>query len=198
MGRKHVGSADLADWVRKQKETSGEEKRIAAERRSREEEKEKALPEKKGVVEEEAKKGEEKAPLDLDRTKVEAISSPLGPELPEGVYAHFLLIDIAPPIKYVRGIPQYLEVKQTRTLIGSYVNAHVRLDDQNTVALKHAKLIYEERDRKREFVIYPIDPARVSVNGELVSSEGIALKSGDRVKIGSADLILFHKDLHED
>jgi len=196
MGRKHVGSADLADWVRKQKETSGEGKRpVAEERQKREEEKEKAFPEKKV---EESKKGEEKAPLDLDRTKVEAILPPLGPELPEGVYAHFLLIDIAPPIKYVRGIPQYLEVKQTRTLIGSYVNAHVRLDDQNTVALKHAKLIYEERDRKREFVIYPIDPARVSVNGELVSSEGRVLKSGDRVKIGSADLILFHKDLQED
>ena len=196
MGRKHVGSADLADWVRKQKETSGEGKRpVAEERQKREEEKEKSSPEKK--LEKETKKEEETAPLDLEGTKVEAISSPLGPELPEGVYAHFLLIDIAPPIKYVRGIPQYLEVKQTRTLIGSYVNAHVRLDDQNTVALKHAKLIYEERDRKREFVIYPIDPARVSVNGEVVSSEGRVLKSGDRVKIGSADLILFHKDLLE-
>jgi hypothetical protein len=195
MGRKHVGSADLADWVRKQKETSGEEKRTGVEERQKREE-EKAFPEKK--VEEEAKKGEEKVPLDFEKTKVEAISSPLGPELPDGVYAHFLLIDIAPPIKYVRGVPQYLEVKQTRTLIGSYVNAHVRLDDQNTVALKHAKLIYEERDRKREFVIYPIDPARVSVNGEVVSSEGRVLKSGDRVKIGSADLILFHKDLQED
>jgi sulfur carrier protein ThiS len=196
MGRKHVGSADLADWVRKQKETSAEEKRtVAEERQKKEEEKEKAFPEKKG---EEAKKAEEKAPLDLEKTKVEAISSPLGPELPEGVYAHFLLIDIAPPIKSVRGIPQYLEVKQTRTLIGSYVNAHVRLDDQNTVALKHAKLIYEERNRKREFVIYPIDPARVSVNGEVVSSEGRVLKSGDRVKIGSADLILFHKKLQDD
>jgi sulfur carrier protein ThiS len=197
MGRKHIGSADLADWVRKQKETPGEEKRtVVEERQRREEEKEKASPEKK--VEEETKKGVEKAPLDLDKTKVEAISSPLGPELPDGVYAHFLLIDIAPPIKYVRGIPQYLEVKQTRTLIGSYVNAHVRLDDQNTVALKHAKLIYEERDRKREFVIYPIDPARVSVNGEVVPSEGMVLKSGDRVKIGSADLILFLKELKED
>jgi sulfur carrier protein ThiS len=197
MGRKHIGSADLADWVRKQKETPGEDKRtVVEERQRREEEKEKASPEKK--VEEETKKGVEKAPLDLDKTKVEAISSPLGPELPDGVYAHFLLIDIAPPIKYVRGIPQYLEVKQTRTLIGSYVNAHVRLDDQNTVALKHAKLIYEERDRKREFVIYPIDPARVSVNGEVVPSEGMVLKSGDRVKIGSADLILFLKELKED
>ena len=196
MGRKHVGSADLADWVRKQKETSGEEKRaFVDERHKKEEEKEKAFPE--GKVEEEAKKREEKARLDLEETKVEAISSPLGPQLPEGVYAHFLLIDIAPPIKSVRGIPQYLEVKQTRTLIGSYVNAHVRLDDQNTIELKHAKLIYEERDRKREFVIYPIDQACVSVNGAMVSSKGMALKSGDRVKIGSADLILFHKDLGE-
>jgi hypothetical protein len=197
MGRKHIGSADLADWVRKQKETSGEEKRtVVEERQKREGEKEKSFPEKK--VEEEAKKGEEKVQLDLEETKVEAVSSLLGPQLPEGVYAHFLLIDIAPPIKYVRGIPQYLQINQTRTLIGSYVNAHIRLDDQETVETKHAKVIYEEKDGKREFVIYPIDQARVSVNGQIVSSKGRVLKSGDRVKIGSADLILFHKDLRED
>jgi hypothetical protein len=197
MGRKHIGSADLADWVRRQKETSGEEKRtVVEERQKREGEKEKSFPEKK--VEEEAKKGEEKVQLDLEETKVEAVSSLLGPQLPEGVYAHFLLIDIAPPIKYVRGIPQYLQINQTRTLIGSYVNAHIRLDDQETVETKHAKVIYEEKDGKREFVIYPIDQARVSVNGQIVSSKGRVLKSGDRVKIGSADLILFHKDLRED
>lgn len=197
MGRKHIGSADLADWVRRQKETSGEEKRtVVEERQKREGEKEKSFPEKK--VEEEAKKGEEKVQLDLEETKVEAVSSLLGPQLPEGVYAHFLLIDIAPPIKYVRGIPQYLQINQTRTLIGSYVNAHIRLDDQETVETKHAKVIYEEKDGKREFVIYPIDQARVSVNGQIVSSKGMALRSGDRVKIGSADLILFHKDLRED
>ena len=197
MGRKHIGSADLADWVRRQKETSGEEKRtVVEERQKREGEKEKSFPEKK--VEEEAKKGEEKVQLDLEETKVEAVSSLLGPQLPEGVYAHFLLIDIAPPIKYVRGIPQYLQINQTRTLIGSYVNAHIRLDDQETVETKHAKVIYEEKAGKREFVIYPIDQARVSVNGQIVSSKGRVLKSGDRVKIGSADLILFHKDLRED
>jgi hypothetical protein len=78
------------------------------------------------------------------------------------------------------------------------VIAHIRLDDQETVETKHAKVIYEEKDGKREFVIYPIDQARVSVNGQIVSSKGRVLKSGDRVKIGSADLILFHKDLRED
>src|SRR3989304_5628388 len=109
MARKHVGSADLEEWVRKQKEVPRDEKRPPDER-------------------EEKKQEDKKLP-------------PLGPLLPEGVYAHFLLIDIAPPIKYVRELPHYFPMKQTRTLIGSYVNAHVRLDDQQTVENKHAKVI---------------------------------------------------------
>jgi hypothetical protein len=167
MGRKHVGSADLEEWVRKQKEAPRDEKRI--------------------FVEEEHKKREEK--------EEEKKLSPLGPFLPEGIYAHFLLIDIAPPIKYVREIPLYFPIKQTRTLVGSHINAHVRLDDQHTVQNKHAKVIYEEMEGKREFVIYPIERAQVFVNAKTVSSDGVALKSGDRVKIGSADLIIFHVDV---
>ncbi len=167
MGRKHVGSADLQEWVRKQKEAPRDEKRI--------------------FVEEEHRKREEKG----EDKKL----SPLGPFLPEGIYAHFLLIDIAPAIKYVREIPLYFPIKQTRTLIGSHINAHVRLDDQHTVQNKHAKLIYEEMEGNREFVIYPIEQTQVFVNGKAVSSDGVALKSGDRVKIGSADLIIFHIDL---
>jgi hypothetical protein len=155
MARKHVGSADLEEWVRKQKEGSRIEKRPTVEREE----------------------------------------TPLGPFLPDGVYAHFLLIDIAPAIKYVRELPLYFPIKQTRTLIGSYVNAHVRLDDQQTIETKHAKLIYEESEGKRGFVIYPIAQARVFVNGEILSEGGLLLKSGDRVRIGSADLIIFQKDL---
>jgi hypothetical protein len=167
MGRKHVGSADLEEWVRKQKEAPRDEKRI--------------------FVEEERRKREEK--------EEDKKLSPLGPFLPEGIYAHFLLIDIAPAIKYVREIPLYFPIKQTRTLIGSHINAHVRLDDQHTVQNKHAKLIYEEMEGNREFVIYPIEQTQLFVNGKSVSSDGVALKSGDRVKIGSADLIIFHIDV---
>jgi hypothetical protein len=167
MGRKHVGSADLQEWVKKQKEAPRDEKRI--------------------FVEEEHRKREEK--------EEDKKLSPLGPFLPEGIYAHFLLIDIAPAIKYVREIPLYFPIKQTRTLIGSHINAHVRLDDQHTVQNKHAKLIYEEMEGNREFVIYPIEQTQLFVNGKSVSSDGVALKSGDRVKIGSADLIIFHIDV---
>ncbi len=167
MGRKHVGSADLQEWVRKQKEAPRDEKRI--------------------FVEEEHRKREEK--------EEDKKLSPLGPFLPEGIYAHFLLIDIAPAIKYVREIPLYFPIKQTRTLIGSHINAHVRLDDQHTVQNKHAKLINEEMKGNREFVIYPIEQTQLFVNGKSVSSDGVALKSGDRVKIGSADLIIFHIDV---
>ena len=165
MGRKHIGSADLEEWVRKQKEAPRDEKRIF-------------------VEEEHGKREEEDKKL-----------APLGPFLPEGIYAHFLLIDIAPAIKYVREIPLYFPIKQTRTLIGSHINAHVRLDDQHTVQNKHAKLIYEEMEGNREFVIYPIEQTQLFVNGKSVSSDGVALKNGDRVKIGSADLIIFHIDV---
>lgn len=118
--------------------------------------------------------------------------------LPKGVYAHFLLIDIAGPVKKVRGIPRYLQLERAKTLIGRYSKAHVHLDDPDTVEKKHAKVIYEEREGKNGFVIYPIDHAQVTLNEGIVSSEGVVLKSGDRVEIGSADLIFFHRDLEKD
>lgn len=174
MGRKIIGSADLADWVKRQKGAGGE---------------------KQSVLDERAQKEEDRRPSQRGEQKVEEVPSPLGPLLPEGVYAHFLLIDIASAIKSVRGVPQYFQINQTRTLIGSYVNAHIRLDDPDTVEKKHAKVVYEE---KGEFSIYPIGQSRVSVNGEVLGLKGKMLKDGDRVQIGSADLILFHKDLRED
>jgi len=177
MGRKIIGSADLADWVKRQKEVGGK---------------------KQSVLDERVQEEEDRRPFQRKEEKVEEAPSPLGPLLPEGVYAHFLLIDISPPIKSVRGVPQYFQINQTRTLIGSYVNAHIRLDDPDTVEKKHAKVVYEEKKEQGEFFIYPIGESRVSVNGEVLGLKGKILKNGDRVQIGSADLILFHKDLRED
>ena len=177
MGRKIIGSADLADWVKRQQEVGGK---------------------KQSVLDERAQEKKDSPPFQRGEEKVEEVPSPLGPLLPEGVYANFLLIDIAPSIKSVRGVPQYFQISQTRTLIGSYVNAHIRLDDPETVEKKHAKVVYEEKKGKGEFSIYPIGQSRVSVNSEVLGLKGKMLKNGDRVQIGSADLVLFHKDLRED
>jgi endogenous inhibitor of DNA gyrase (YacG/DUF329 family) len=186
MGREEgKDSGDLGDWIGKEKEVPDNEKEtIVGE-------------EQKIQKAQETEKKRVKTPRYRERKRDEDDITPLGISLPEGVYGHFLLIDIAPPVKDIRGIPQYIQIKTTRALIGSYVKAHIRLDDQRTIKTKHAKVIYEERDGKKEFSIYPIDDAPLSVNGKIVSSVGIVLKSGDRVKIGSADLIFFHKDLKQ-
>ncbi len=118
-----------------------------------------------------------------------------GLSLPAGVFAHFLLIDIAGPVKEIKGVPRYMQIKTTKTFIGRDARVHILLDDPATVEVKHAKLFYEERDGEKDFLIYPIGNADINVNGETVYTEGIILKTGDRIKIGSADLIFFHKDL---
>ena len=185
MGRKSKDSGDLEDWMGEQKDLHDDDKQTV-------------VQEPQEILEEQgAEKKKRKRPLDRERKRDEDDITPLAISLPEGVYGHFLLIDIAAPVKDIRGIPQYIQIKTTRALIGSYVKAHIRLDDQRTIKTKHAKVIHEERDGKNEFFIHPIDNAPLSVNGKIVSSVGTLLKSGDRVNIGSADLIFFHKDLKQ-
>lgn len=118
--------------------------------------------------------------------------------LPKNIYAHFLLIDIDAPVREIRGVPRYIPISNTRTLIGRYAKAHVHLDDLATIEIKHAKLVFEDKNGNRDFFIYPINNAIVSVNRKSLSDEGIILKSGDLVEIGSADLIFFHCDLEGD
>lgn len=113
--------------------------------------------------------------------------------LPDSVYAHFLLININATEKEIRGVPRYLRIEKTRTLIGRYRKAHIYFDDPK-VSRKHAKVIYEERNKRVEFIISSIE-ADVYVNGKKVNTEGIALENGDTIEIGSARLIFFMKDL---
>jgi len=115
--------------------------------------------------------------------------------LPPGVLAHLLLIEIAGTARRNRELPRYLPLKKYRSLAGRHVKANLNLDDESTVAIKHAKIIYEERENRERFVIYPIDTASVYVNDSQVSGAGMPLVSGDLVAIGSARLIFFQKNL---
>lgn len=115
--------------------------------------------------------------------------------LPKNIYAHFLLIDINAPVKEIRVLPRYIAINNSRTLIGRYSKAHICLDDPASVEIKHAKLIFEENKGQKAFVIYQINNSTVSVNGSSLSGNGVVLKSGDCVEIGSAKLIFFHRDL---
>lgn len=117
--------------------------------------------------------------------------------LPKHVVAHFILIDIGGEVKRARELPRYLPISRLRTLAGRYVSAHIHLDDPATVQPKHAKLIYEEKGKKRSFSIYPIDQAAVAVNGKPLLLKGAVLTSGDIVTIGSAQLIFFQKTLKD-
>jgi hypothetical protein len=141
----------------------------------------------------------------------EAPAAPVKPASPEaappgkemsvpletGVIAHFLLIDIDGPVKLTRGLPRYLPLTRSRTLAGRYVSAHLHLDDERTVLPKHAKILYEERGGQRLFVVYPLDEARVLVNGRVVTVAGTTLSNGDVVHMGSAKLVFFEKHLKD-
>ena len=116
--------------------------------------------------------------------------------LPRGTYAHFLLVDIASPVREIRGVPRYLPVREIPTLLGRYEKAHIHLDDPGTVHLKHATLDLQRLHNKSVFVVRPLEDAQVTVNGERVDSAGVALKSEDRIQIGSAKLIFFQTTLN--
>ncbi len=114
--------------------------------------------------------------------------------LPTGLFAHFLLIDIQAPVREMRGIPRYLRLQTCCTVIGRHAGARIFLDDAKTVEPKHARVVYEQREKSAEFVLYPVQDAQVLVNGKVISSEGVVCNSGDGVQIGSAHLIFFSKN----
>ena len=114
--------------------------------------------------------------------------------LPKGLFAHFLLIDIRAPVREMRGIPRYLRLEACCTVIGRHAGARIFLDDDKTVKPLHARLLYEQREKSAEFVLYPVEDAPVLVNGKEIASGGVVCNSGDGVQIGSAHLIFFAKN----
>ncbi|MCH8268536.1 MAG: FHA domain-containing protein [Acidobacteria bacterium] len=117
--------------------------------------------------------------------------------LPKGMFAHFLLTDIQAPVREMRGIPRYLRLEACCTVIGRHAGARIFLDDEKTVEPMHARVVYEQREKSAEFVLYPLKGAPVLVNGREIPSEGVVCNSGDGVQIGSAHLIFFAKNTAE-
>lgn len=133
-----------------------------------------------------------------EEESVENVAGDVPDTLPKGLYAHFLLINISGYSKDIRGLPRCFAIEKTRTLIGKYIKSHVRLDDPDTIQSKHAKVTYEILQNKGKFVLYPLGEATVMMNGKMVSPAGVTLKNGDIVSIGSAELVFFIRDVHED
>jgi len=154
----------------------------------------KSLPEdeQKTLIDEKAKQEKEEIWPPKEIAEERVLPLPKG-ILSQELHAHFKLINISGTFKRTRGLPHFFSVERDDTLIGIGKKAHIKLDDPNSVRVEHAKLIYKEKEKA--FVIYPIGDAPVFVNGNRVSAKGLALKSEDRVKIGSADLIFFQVDL---
>ena len=126
-----------------------------------------------------------------------AADGPVRPRsLPKGLYAHFLLVDIASPVREIRGIPRYLPVKESPTFLGRNEKVQILLDDPWTVDLWHARLDLCEEEGKTSFVIYPVEKSRIAVNGEIVEKDGFLLQSEDVVQIGSARLVFFQRNLN--
>lgn len=214
MEKKDKGkTGDLKDWLsRRQKKKEGSKEEIHAEDKQTltdldDEEKDEhadaptKLPE--AAIEE---KAEQDKTVKLPKAEQEQRQDSIWPprespvkniKLPLNVYAHFLLIDIDGPAK-LKGIPRFFPIESTRTLIGRYAKAPIRLDDQKTVRTKHASLSLEELSEGRGFVLYPIEDCAVVVNNKRISHKGVTLENGDRVHIGSAKLIFFYKDMGED
>jgi hypothetical protein len=116
--------------------------------------------------------------------------------LPKGLYAHFLLVDIASPVREIRGVPRYMPIKETPTFLGRNEKVHILLDDPWTIDLWHARVDLREAEGKTLFVIYPVEKARIAVNGEVVEPGGFVLASEDVIQIGSARLIFFQRDIN--
>jgi hypothetical protein len=98
-------------------------------------------------------------------------------------------------MKQTRGLPRFFPLKMTRTLAGRHVRAHILLDDEATVLPEHARILYEEKDGQPLFVIDPVGGGPVTVNGITVYGGGAVLANGDVIRIGSATLIFYYKDL---
>ncbi len=127
--------------------------------------------------------------------EISGISSIRPRPLQNGIYAHFLLVDIASPVREIRGVPRYLPVKETPTFLGRNEKVQILLDDPWTVDLWHARVDLRESDERALFVLYAVEKAKVTVNGEIVGNDGCPLKSEDIVQIGSAQLIFFQRDM---
>lgn len=191
---------EIKDKVEEKEEiaaSEGETKDSEKEKETKEQAPEDKAPDEnpEDKVKPEIKEEESKIRPCHEQPAAEEIISDVSAGLPKNFYAHFLLIDIDSSTREIRGLPRYMAINNARTLIGRYAKAHIHLDDPASVEIKHAKLIFEEKKGKRDFVIYQINNSNVSVNGRSLSGNGVALKSGDRVEIGSANLIFFHCDL---
>jgi hypothetical protein len=117
--------------------------------------------------------------------------------VPKDLLAYLILIDIGGEMRQARQFPQYFQIQRLRTLAGRHAKAHIHLDDEATVRPEHAKIIYQEREDRWFFTIHPLPPGAVTVNETPVAEEGVVLKSGDLVGIGSAKLVFFMKSLRD-
>ncbi|RJR36519.1 MAG: FHA domain-containing protein [Deltaproteobacteria bacterium] len=118
-----------------------------------------------------------------------------GGRLPKEVFAHLVLLDINGEVRKARELPRFFPLKRIRTLAGRHVRAHIHLDDEATVRPEHARIFYEDRDGRTLFIIEPVGDGKVLVNDRQVYGAGAVLDNGDLIRIGSATLLFYQKNL---
>jgi len=95
-------------------------------------------------------------------------------------FAVLALVDIAPPVKRKRKIPQLHHLTRAVTVIGSGRTAHIKVDDLSTVEPEHAAIVF----REGKFHVYPQN-GTVRADGKRVFKRGALLKHGSRIELGS-------------
>lgn len=113
------------------------------------------------------------------------------PEIPDGEkfdpfekLAILTMVDIAPEIKKMRGIPQFSFIKRPINIIGTGRAAHIKVDDFATIKTEHCAIIY----RNGQFYIYP-KLGQIRVNDNDVTSLGEVINNGARIEMGSARFV---------
>jgi pSer/pThr/pTyr-binding forkhead associated (FHA) protein len=88
---------------------------------------------------------------------------------------------------------QVVALREARTLIGRGRKVHVLLDDPG-VSEYHAVINYEQRSSMHCFTLYPLGGRTVEVNGNAVRPAA-CLRTGDRIRVGSSELVFFQVSL---
>ncbi|AEB10742.1 FHA domain-containing protein [Desulfobacca acetoxidans] len=132
---------------------------------------------------------------EADRGGLPEINETSDRELPPHIIAHLVLLDIGSPAKGGRELPRYFTLKEQRSLLGRHRQAHVHLFDAATINPKHARIVFQPLTDDLGFIIQPIGESVVRVGGRQIDSQGVLLKNGDSINLGSARLLFFYKDI---
>lgn len=102
-----------------------------------------------------------------------------------------MLVIVQTPQAVRRG--QVISLREAKTVLGRGRRAGCLLDDPQVDDF-HAVVNYERRPDGAAFYLYPVSAKGVALNGRF-ASEVVRLHSGDRIRVGSTELVFFQAAL---